>query len=271
MVHVSTLVLTGYGTNSHVETAHTARLAGSDKVDIIHFADLLSGDVRLADYQFLIFPGGFLDGDDLGAAQTAAVRWRYCKDTTGELLLNQLKTFIENGNLLLGICNGFQLLVKLGVLPGFDGNYFTRHVSLGQNDSARFEDRWVELAANPKSPCVFTYNMTHLAMPVRHGEGKLVCASKAIEERLQNEGLIALQYIDPETKEPTQEYPNNPNGSPLAIAGLTDPSGHILGLMPHPEAFHHITNYPTWTNGKTPQSLPGTMLFSNAVRYLKTC
>lgn len=270
MVTVSTLVLTGYGTNSHVETAHTARLAGSERVDIVHFADLLTGSITLASYQFLIFPGGFLDGDDLGAAQTAAVRWRFAKDNNGNLLLDQLRTFLEAGGLILGICNGFQLLVKLGLLPAFDGNYFSRAVTLGPNDSARFEDRWVTLRANPKSPCIFTKNLTTLAMPVRHGEGKLIPENEKTLERLVADNLIALQYVDPTTQEPTLTYPANPNGSPLGIAGLTDPKGQILGLMPHPEAFHHITNYPQWTRGM-PKTPPGTLLFSNAVRHLQTC
>ena len=270
MVTVSTIVLTGYGTNSHMETAHTARLAGSEKVDVVHFADLARGDVRLSDYQFLIFPGGFLDGDDLGAAQTAAVRWRYQHKMDGTALLDELKAFLDSGKLVLGICNGFQLLVKLGVLPAFDGQWFSRHVSLGQNDSARFEDRWVTLLPNPNSPCVFTNGLQKLAMPVRHGEGKIVCENQACLKRLQDDGLIALQYADPQTLAPTQHYPENPNGSPLAIAGLTDPTGHVLGLMPHPEAFHHVTNHPRWTQGML-NSPPGTMLFSNAIRYLQSC
>ena len=138
MADVHTLVLTGFGTNSHIETAHTARLAGSDRVDIVHFADLASGGVRLADYQFLIFPGGFLDGDDLGAAQAAQVRWRYCKDPQNVPLQEHLRTFLEDGKLILGICNGFQLLVKLGILPALKGKWFERRVSLAHNLSARF-------------------------------------------------------------------------------------------------------------------------------------
>ena len=124
MATVNTLVITGYGTNSHLETAHTARLAGSDRADVVHFSDLVAGTVRLADYHFLIFPGGFLDGDDLGAAQTAAMRWRYLKDVHGTPLLQSLREFLDQGKLILGICNGFQLLVKLGVLPALGGVRF---------------------------------------------------------------------------------------------------------------------------------------------------
>ncbi|MBQ7738375.1 MAG: phosphoribosylformylglycinamidine synthase subunit PurQ [Desulfovibrionaceae bacterium] len=268
MVKVKTIVLTGFGTNSHLETAHTARLAGSEQVDVVHFADLVTRQVTLADYQFLIFPGGFLDGDDLGAAQAAAIRWRYLKDAYDNPLEEQLKSFILKGGLILGICNGFQLLVKLGLLPALGQTFFERQVTLGPNDSARFEDRWVMLKVDPESPCVFTKGLPNLAMPVRHGEGKIVAKSEEILQDMAAKHLIALKYADPTTGEPTQEYPQNPNGSPLACAGLTDPTGHILGLMPHPEAFHHVTNHPRWTAGAL-DSPPGTMLFSNAIRFLK--
>lgn len=267
MGRVNTLVITGYGVNSHLETAHTARLAGADRADVAHFSDLVAATVRLADYDFLIFPGGFLDGDDLGAAQAAAMRWRYLKDAAGAPLLQHLQDFLDQGKLILGICNGFQLLVKLGLLPALGGLRFERQVSLGHNDSARYEDRWVHLLPNPESPCIFTKGLPVLAMPVRHGEGKLVPENENCLRRLEAERLIALQYVDPETGAPTQKYPLNPNGSPLAIAGLSDPSGRILGLMPHPEAFHHVTNHPAWTRGELDP--PGTLLFVNAVRYLR--
>lgn len=264
---VSTLVVTGYGTNSHMETAHTARLAGSDRADVVHFSDLTAAEARLEDYDFLIFPGGFLDGDDLGAAQAASMRWRHLSDARGTPLLESLSRFLDDGKLILGICNGFQLLVKLGLLPSLDGRRFERQVSLGSNDSARFEDRWTRLAVNPDSPCVFTRGLKSLYMPVRHGEGRLVAKDDAVLRRLEEEHLIALQYAHPDTGLPTQEYPHNPNGSALAVAGLTDPTGRILGLMPHPEAFHHVTNHPAWTRGEL--DMPGTVLFANAVRHLR--
>lgn len=264
---VNTLVITGYGTNSHLETAHAARLAGADRADVVHFSDIVAARVRLEDYHFLVFPGGFLDGDDLGAAQTASLRWRYLKDDAGTPLLQSLTRFLDDGKLVLGICNGFQLLVKLGVLPALDNARFERQVSLSHNDSARYEDRWVRLLPNKNSPCVFTRGLDMLAMPVRHGESKLVTRDAATLQRLQEENLIALQYADPATGRPTEAYPLNPNGSPLGIAGLTDPSGRVLGLMPHPEAFHHVTNHPAWTRGEV--DAPGTMLFVNAVNYLR--
>ncbi|MDR2727395.1 MAG: phosphoribosylformylglycinamidine synthase subunit PurQ [Deltaproteobacteria bacterium] len=264
---VNTLVVTGYGTNCHKECAHAARLAGADKADIVHFADVVGAQSRLDDYQLLIFPGGFLDGDDLGAAQAAAQRWLHVKDATGRPLLDSLRAFIEAGKLLLGICNGFQLLVKLGVLPALDGKCFERQVSLTHNGSARFEDRWVELAINPDSPCVFTVGLSHLSMPVRHGEGRLVAKDTTTLTRLRQENLVTLSYANPETGLPTEVYPANPNGSPFGIAGLCDPSGRVLGLMPHPEAFHHPTNHPGWTRGE--RATLGSALFANAIAYLR--
>lgn len=263
---VNTLIITGYGTNSHLETARAAYLAGSDKVEMVHFSDMLTDKNLLEDFQFLIFPGGFLDGDDLGAAQAAAIRWRYMKNSQGYSLIDMLRDFLKKGGLILGICNGFQLLVKLGVLPGLDGLDFTRSISLGHNDSGKYEDRWVRLIANPQSPCVFTRNLPPMLLPVRHGEGKVIASLEVLKE-LESRNLIALQYADPSTKKVTMTYPFNPNGSPLGIAGITDPTGQVLGLMPHPEAFHHVTNHPGWTRGEIDP--PGTLLFVNAIKYLR--
>ena len=170
----------------------------------------------------------------------------------------------------MGICNGFQLLVKLGILPCLDNKRFERQVSLTHNLSARYEDRWVELKANPKSPCIFTQGIDLLQVPVRHGEGRIVTPDEATLDRLEQENLICLQYTNPNTSEITQEYPYNPNGSPKAIAGLTDPTGRVLGLMPHPEAFNHSTNHPHWANSNDKKTRTlGTVIFENAINYLK--
>lgn len=267
MTKVKALVITGYGTNCEKESAHAALQAGADAADIIYFSDLVAGRSRLDGYDFLIFPGGFLDGDDLGAAQAAALRWQFQKDGNGDPLVSQLKNFIESGGVALGICNGFQLMVKLGLLPALGGKYFERTVTLSLNDSAKFEDRWVRLKANPDSPCVFTKGIDLIDMPIRHGEGKLIPMDEATLAAMEKENLVALQYAHPETGEVTQEYPFNPNGSPLAAAGLTDPSGRMFGLMPHPEAFNHKTNHPGWTRDE--ETLLGTAVMVNAVEYLK--
>ncbi len=271
MAPVKVIVITGYGTNCEMETAHAAKLAGADEVDIVYFSDLAAGRVRVDNYNFCVFPGGFLDGDDLGAAQAAALRWRHAT-AGGERILDQLLALLDSGGLVLGICNGFQLLVKLGLLPCLDGMRLERQVSLAINDSARFEDRWVSLNAEPKSPCVFTRGLGRLEFPVRHGEGKVVAASDALLEGIEQANLVALRYVDPLSGAPTQEYPFNPNGSPAAIAGLTDPTGRVFGLMPHPEAYNDPTNHPRYTRALAQQDdLPplGTVIFENAVAYLR--
>lgn len=271
MARVQAIVITGYGTNCEQESAHAVRQAGADEAKIAYFSDLVAGRVQLTDFNYLIFPGGFLDGDDLGAAQAAALRWRYAKTASGHPILDQLQAFFQAGGVILGICNGFQLLVKLGLLPAVGSAYFERQVSLSHNDSARYEDRWITLKADPASPCVFTKGLGVLHAPVRHGEGKITLGRDSLIEDLNAARLIPLRYVDPGTLEPTQEYPYNPNGSPFAIAGLTDPTGRILGLMPHPEAFNHPTNHPDWTrpaHGDRP--VLGIELLRGGVEYLRS-
>ena len=264
---VSALIITGYGINCEVECEYAARKAGADKTRIIHFSELLTGEASLTDHNFIIFPGGFIDGDDLGAAQAAAQRWQYARDAKGAPLLNQLKKFIEDGGIAIGICNGFQLMAKLGLLPALDGRYFERQSSLVNNASARYEDRWVHLKVNQESPCVFTRGLDKLYLPVRHGEGYFVPQDAATMERLNREHLVVARYAHPETGEPTMEYPYNPNGSPQGVAAVCDPSGRLMGLMPHPEAFNDPTNHPGWTRGET--ATLGLTLFENGVRYLR--
>ncbi len=266
MAQVKALIITGYGTNCEHECAYAVKKSGAEHADIVHFSDIISRKTIMTDYNYLIFPGGFLDGDDLGAAQAAALRWKHALTIDQTPVLTQLKAFFENNGIILGICNGFQLLVKLGLLPAIGGEYFERQVSLSYNDSAKYEDRWVHLQANKNSPCVFTKNIETLYVPVRHGEGKIIPKDEATLKALQDNNLIALQYIDPITKQITQEYPANPNGSPLGIAGLTDPTGRILGLMPHPEAFNHITNHPSWTRGT--DDILGTALLRGGVEFI---
>ncbi len=266
---VKALVVTGYGTNCEVEMAHACRLAGAE-ADIVHLSDLLDGTKRLADYHFLNLPGGFLDGDNLGAAQAGAHRFRHARiASTGRRFMDELLEFVERGGLVLGVCNGFQLMVKTGLLPALDGDYQARTVSLTWNDSARFEDRWVTLKANPASPCIFTRGMDTVELPIRHGEGKFVTVDQETLDRIEAMGLIALQYVHPETGLPTMEYPHNPNGSLKAIAGICDPTGRLMGLMPHPEGFLHRTNHPRWTRMELPEEGAGLQLFKNAVRAVE--
>jgi len=265
MPSVNALVLTGYGTNCEVESAYALSQAGADSVRIAHFADLVQERVRMADFNYLIFPGGFLDGDHLGAAQAAATRFRYTRTVSGRPLIEDIEALRNRGGLILGICNGFQLLAKLGLLPRLDPGEPKRQISISYNDSARFEDRWVRLRCNPDSPCVFTRGCEAFYLPVRHGEGKLSVSSQEVFEGIRDGQLIALQYADAQWQ-PTQAYPDNPNGSPLGVAGLTDPSGRVLGLMPHPEAYNHLTNHPAWTRGERHRL--GIELFANGVAFL---
>ncbi|MFO8032898.1 MAG: phosphoribosylformylglycinamidine synthase subunit PurQ [Desulfohalobiaceae bacterium] len=266
MDQAKALIISGYGTNCERETAYAASMAGADQVQIAHFSELLTEEVCIANFNLLIFPGGFLDGDHLGAAQAAAARIRFSRTKSGYSILQEIKALQARGGLILGICNGFQLLVKLGLLPNIEQDY-TPGVSLSHNDSARFEDRWTRLKCSPSCNCVFCAGLQDLYLPVRHGEGKLIPKDKDLLSNLQTKGLIALQYTDAQGR-PTQDYPDNPNGSPLAIAGLTDPTGRILGLMPHPEAYNHATNHPCWTRDCSGHPW-GISIFSNAVDYLQ--
>jgi phosphoribosylformylglycinamidine synthase I len=258
------IVLAGNGTNCEMETAHACRLAGFDRVDIVTVWELMSGDASLAGYDLLCLPGGFLDGDDLGSAKAQANRFLHTMvKKTGRPLFEQLDAFIKGKNLVLGICNGFQLMVKLGLLPGLGGGY-SQQVTLTNNDSGRFEDRWVWLSANKHCPCVFTKGIDRIYLPVRHGEGKFVARDGEVLDALRAHNQVVFTYVDPLTHKPTMKYPDNPNGSQLSIAGVCDPTGRISGLMPHPEAFLHRTNHPRWTREKLPEEGMGLAIFKNA-------
>lgn len=270
MSKVKVIVLTGYGTNCENEMAHACKLGGADQIDIVHVSELLHGEYSLDDYHFLNLPGGFLDGDDLGAGQAGAFRFRYATvKPTGEKLFNQFLRFIEAGKLILGVCNGFQLMVKMGLLPGFDHNHEERLVSLTYNDSSKFEDRWVNLKVDADSPCVFTKGLTDLYYPVRHGEGKFVARDEATMQRVLDNKLVAMRYVDPNTGQTTTEFPANPNGSFDGIAGICDPSGRLFGLMPHPEAFLNRVNHPRWTREDLPEEGQGVALFKNGIDFIR--
>ncbi|MHB9096843.1 MAG: phosphoribosylformylglycinamidine synthase subunit PurQ [Syntrophales bacterium] len=267
---IRAIVITGNGTNCETEMAHACRLAGFDEVEIVHISELLCGGKRLDDYHFLNLPGGFLDGDDLGSAKAGANRILHAAVAGGEeKLFAQFTRFIAAGKLILGVCNGFQLLVKLGMLPGFDGQYDRQTATLTFNDSGRFEDRWVHLRVDPASPCIFTRGIAGLYLPVRHGEGKFVAQDEVILGRLHRERLIALEYSDEHCRKATLNYPENPNGAVDGIAGICNQTGRIFGMMPHPEAFLHRTNHPRWTREELPEEGMGLALFRNAAAFLR--
>jgi phosphoribosylformylglycinamidine synthase I len=270
MSKVKAIVLTGNGTNCEMEMAHACKQASADKVDIVHISELLFGEKRLSDYAFLNLPGGFLDGDDLGSAKAGANRFLHARIAgLNEMLIEELLKFINAGGLILGVCNGFQLMVKLGLLPALDSNYTKQSTTLTFNDSGRFEDRWVYLKANAQSPCIFTKGIDQIYLPVRHGEGKFVPESDAILEQIEKKNLVAFQYCTAEG-EPTLRYPANPNGAISAIAGLCNETGRLFGLMPHPEAFLHRTNHPRWTRENLPEEGQGLAIFRNAINFIRS-
>lgn len=271
MALAKAIIITGNGTNCEMEAAHACRLAGFDEAKIAHISEILSGEVRLDDYHFLNLTGGFLDGDDLGSAKAQANRFKYAKiSRSSEHLLEQLLRFIKDGKLILGVCNGFQLMVKMGLLPAIDGNLLEQVATLTFNDCGRFQDRWVYLKNNPESPAVFTKGIEKgIYLPIRHGEGKFYVDSAEVLAGIENLNLAVLKYSGPDYAAPTMEYPLNPNGSMNAIAGICDETGRLMGLMPHPEAFVHRTNHPRWTREQLPEEGDGLILFRNAAEYVR--
>ncbi len=266
MKKVKVLIIWGYGINCETETAYAFKLCEADP-EIVHLSEIFLGEKRIPDYQILCFPGGFLDGDHLGSAQACAHRFKFLKIKGKIPLWEEVLRFLDQGGLIIGICNGFQLLVKIGLLPG--GKYLgQRKVTLTYNESGKFENRWVYLKVNNQSPCIFLKGLDELYLPVRHGEGNFIVRDQETLNELKKNHQIALQYIHPETKSPTLEYPFNPNGSQEAVAGLTDPTGRIFGLMPHPEAFNNWTNHPQW-NRKKNKIAQGLYIFKNAVEWVK--
>lgn len=265
-----TLILSGYGLNCERETAYSCKKSGAEDVDVIHTSHLLRGEIRLQDYHFLIFIGGFLDGDDLGAGRVGANRFKHSVIGSQEARLqDQLAEFIERGKLVLGICNGFQVMVKLGLLPALVQTVGNQEVSLTSNTLGRFEDRWVHLKADIQSNCVFTKGIEVIYLPVRHGEGRIEGDTEKVLKPLLDNHQVPLQYAAPDGT-PTEEYPDNPNGSPWGIASLSNAKGNVMGMMPHPEAFNHYTNHPQWT--RLPfqrEEGDGLLLFKNAYQYLE--
>ena len=267
---VKSIVISGNGTNCEREVANACRLAGSDVNDIVHVAELLSGRVTLDDYHFLHLAGGFLDGDDLGSAKAGANRLRHAAVSgSDEKLADQLQKFIAAGKLVMGVCNGFQLMVKMGLLPAIGGDYRNQTATLSFNDSGRFEDRWCTLKVDPASPCVYTRGLESLYLPVRHGEGKLIAGQETLDA-IEQHHLAVVRYSTPDGRQATMEYPLNPNGSQNAIAGICDESGRLFGLMPHPEAYIHRTHHPRWTREpELPEEGMGLLLYKNAVDFIR--
>ncbi|MEN8614059.1 phosphoribosylformylglycinamidine synthase I [Dehalogenimonas sp. THU2] len=248
---VKVLVLRAPGTNCDREMAEAFELAGGTP-RIAHINELISGAVKLKDYHIMGLPGGFSYGDDLGAGKVQANEMR-------RRIFDSLHAFIERGGLIVGVCNGFQALIKTGILPGPPSPALP-HVTLTNNDSGRFECRWVKLAAEPLNRCVWTEGIEHLDVPVAHGEGKLIAAPEMLPR------LRPVFYYADALGNPTAEYPANPNGAVNNIAGLTDNTGHVFALMPHPERFIRASQHPKWTRQSVDEPGEGLRIFQNGVR-----
>jgi phosphoribosylformylglycinamidine synthase len=252
MAEVRTLVLRAPGTNCDVETVFAFEQAGS-VVDSAHVNELVRGEKSLSRYQILVIPGGFTYGDDISGGKILANELRL---KLGE----DVQRFIESGGLILGICNGFQVLVKAGILPPLENG---QRLTLAGNDSNRFECRWVYLRVNQESPCIFTKGIDAMYLPVAHGEGKVMAEAETLDEL-----NVVLRYAD-EKGDTQAGYPHNPNGSLGNIAGICDGSGRIFALMPHPERFIRWSQHPRWSREAPRQHGDGLAIFRNAVEWVR--
>jgi len=265
---VRVLVLAGYGLNCEVETAAGFAMAGAT-TEIVHVADLIArGDQAFAGAHILAFTGGFSFGDHIASGRVFANRIRY-------RLGDALARHVDDGGLVLGICNGFQTIVKLGLVPALDREpgqgLAEQSASLVSNDRPGYWDCWVSLVPDPKTDCVFVRGATGapLSVPSRHGEGKLVFVDDATHQRAESLHRIPLRYVDA-SGAPTEAWPANPNGSAGGAAALTDATGRVLGVMPHPEAYLYPENHPRWIAQRDRDRLPpigwGAGILFNGVR-----
>lgn len=246
---VKAIVLRDAGTNCDYELGVGLQLSGFE-VENVHINELISGSKKLSSYQFLGIPGGFSAGDYLGSGKVFANRLVY-------KLKREVPKFIEQGNLVIGVCNGFQVLTKAGILPGFEGNYSEQLTTLTLNNPLGFQCRWVKLRKQD-SKCVFTSEgLDELNVPIAHGEGQFITKDKKVLARLQKNKQIVFKYAE------------NPNGSTDSIAGICDETGRVFGLMPHPERNLFGINAPNSDYGKVPQEGEGMQIFRNAYNYLK--
>ncbi len=259
MKRVKTLVLRTAGSNCDYETVHAFQQVGSE-VSLIHINQIIAGKIRLADFQILAIPGGFTYGDDISAGKILANELKY-------KLTDQIAAFIAKGKLIIGICNGFQVLVKAGLLPEVSLSNGKQLATLANNDSGKFEDRWIYLKPISKK-CIFTKEMKKLVYyPVAHAEGKFIPKDESVLQELKKNDQIVFQYTSPDGE--LDGYPWNPNGSIENIAGICDTSGRIFGLMPHPERHFHPTHHPRWTREGLKAEADGTMIFRNAIGYIR--
>ncbi|MFQ5951992.1 MAG: phosphoribosylformylglycinamidine synthase I [Candidatus Omnitrophota bacterium] len=266
MKKVKTLILRAAGTNCDQETAHAFREAGSE-VDLVHINALMKEKKKLSGYQILAIPGGFTYGDDIASGKILANELKHAMKA-------HLSSFVKAGKLVIGICNGFQVLVKMGILPDIKGKKnFKVELTLSLNDSGRFEDRWVYLKKTEDrkqktDKCVWTEGLPEIIyLPVAHAEGKFMPGSSSILKKLRDNGQIVFRYASKNGSRPS--YPENPNGSVDDIAGICDPTGRILGLMPHPERHVTYLQHPNWRrlSQKGKDMGVGLKIFKNGVNF----
>jgi len=257
------IILRTAGTNCSYETAYALEKAGAD-VDLIHVNQLIKEKSLLDSYHIFVLPGGFTYGDDIAAGKVLANQLK-------RHLQKELTRFVGNGKLIIGICNGFQVLIKMGLLPGMNGsqiplNGYKQKFTLTYNDSNKFEDRWVYLKSF-SNKSVFVDKDSLLYVPIAHAEGKFVAENEEELDALAKSGQIVFKYVDKDGN--ITDYPWNPNGSLGNIAGLCDSTGRILGMMPHPERHIDPTQHPRWTREGLQADGDGFVIFKNAVNYVK--
>jgi len=258
MKNVEALVLRAAGINCDLETVNALELAGA-AAQSAHINKIIENKEMLKSCQILVFPGGFSYGDDIAAGKILA-------NQVIHHLSDVIRRFIEDGKLVLGICNGFQVLLKAGVLPGMLPATELPPVSITNNDIPRFYDAWVYLQPGTDK-CVFINKDQRIYLPMAHGEGKVVTRTPEILEKLKKDGHIAFRYVDKDGN--TGPHPINPNGAVDSIAGMCDSTGRVLGLMPHPERFVRRTQHPHWTRMPEDLQADGMTIFNNAVSYVK--
>ncbi|MFH1225367.1 MAG: phosphoribosylformylglycinamidine synthase I [Candidatus Diapherotrites archaeon] len=244
------IVLRTAGTNCDYETLYCLNLAGFE-AEAVHVNRLINKDKRLDDYSLLVIPGGFADGDYLGSGKILANKLTY-------RLGREVPDFISSGGSVLGICNGFQVLVKAGLLPALGGKYGEQQVTLTFNTSGRFQDEWIEMENVNKKACGMVHGIKTIECPINHGEGRFVPASGEVLKELYRKDLVVFKYKG-----------KNPNGSVDGIAGICDESGRVLGMMPHPEKSHSMLNHPHSTRVQMPMEGGGMRLFRGAFGFLK--
>lgn len=251
------LILRAPGTNCDQESAFAFQQAGA-QAEFVHILALLEDARMVSESQILCFPGGFSYGDDVGSGKILATQLRHH-------LRDVLEEFKAAGKLVLGICNGFQILIKSGVLLA-DVADAELAATLTLNDSGKFEDRWVQLNVT-SDKCVFLNGIEQMYLPVAHAEGKFVPRDAATLAALEQNGQVVLRYARLDGQGGEVPYPDCPNGSFGAIAGVCDPTGRVFGLMPHPERHIDPTQHPRWTREPARERGDGWKLFENAVKY----